>query len=457
MGRREALKVSISGVRGIVGSSFTPQVAASFAQAFGTYVGRGPVVVGRDTRPTGQMVECAVVAGLQSVGCRPILAGVVPTPTVLILTQSLGARGGIAITASHNPSPWNALKFVSRDGMFLNGNQADELFDLYHQKEFQLVPEAQIPQVQHEQSPMQDHYQRIVEYVNAAAIKKKRFKVAVDCCNGVGAVHSVEFLRDLFGCEVVPLFDSASGVFEREPEPVPVNLSALSKLVKDEKCDIGFAQDPDGDRLVLVDEHGCAQIEDTTLALAVQQVLSVHEKGPVAINLDTSRAVEAAALALGSQVVRTKIGEINVSQEMINIGAVAGGEGNGGVIIPKIHPCRDSYGGMAVILERMALEDQPVSKLVAEVEPWFMVKRKMHVRAEQTPAILRSVRRRYADQKLNLLDGIQIDFGDAWVHLRRSNTESVVRVVAEARSKEKAEALVTELEDAAKEVLGDGF
>ncbi len=442
---KEALKVGVSGVRGVVGESFTPQLAAGFAQAFGTFVGQGPVLVGRDTRPSGFMLKNAVVAGLQSVGCKPILAGVVPTPTVLMLTRHLGCRGGIAITASHNPAEWNALKFVDRNGLFLDEGRAQELLDIYHQQDFPLVAEADLPTVAREAYPMEPHFKAIMQYVDQALIRRRRFKVAVDCCNGVGALHSPFFLSTLLGCEVVPVFDTPSGIFERNPEPLPDHLGALSAAVVREGCDIGFAQDPDGDRLAIVNEKGVPIGEDLTLALAVWQVLEKHESGPVAINLITSKAVEVVARQRGADVVRTRVGETHVSGTMLEMGAVVGGENNGGVIIPRIHPCRDSFAGMAIVLELMATSGRTLSALRAEIPEFFVVHDQMEVRPEQAPGLLRHLRRHYAAQRLNFLDGVFIDLEDAWVHARRSNTEPVIRITAEASTRAQAERLAAEV------------
>jgi len=442
---REALKVGVSGVRGIVGISLTPQVAVSFAQAFGTFIGRGSVIVARDTRPSGLMMEQAVIAGLQSVGCKPVLAGVVPTPTALILTKITGARGGIAITASHNPAPWNALKFIERSGLFLSETRAEELFDVYHQGGFPLVSESELSPVAVEADPIAVHFKRILDYVDADAIRRGRFKVAVDCCNGVGALHSVPFLKDMLGCEVVPVFDKPTGIFERDPEPLAENITRLTDVVRREGCAVGFAQDPDGDRLAIVDEAGMPIGEDLSLAFAVQQVLSRHQKGPVAISLTTSKSVEAVARQLGSEVIRTRIGEINVSEAILRAGAVVGGEGTGGVIIPAIHPCRDSYTAMAIVLELMAQTGKSVSELRRAVPAYHVVKDKIRIRTEQAPAALRAIRREYADQNVSLLDGVFIDFGDSWVHVRRSNTEPVIRITAEAMEPSKARQLVDDV------------
>jgi phosphomannomutase len=450
---RQTLKVSVSGVRGVVGETFTPQLAAAFAQAFGVMVGNGAVVVGRDTRPSGFMIQQAVTAGLQSVGCRPLLAGVVPTPTLLMLTPRVGALGGIAITASHNPAPWNALKFVGREGLFLNEAQAAELFDIYHQQDFPLVAEGEIPIARNLPKPFALHRDRVLGYVEADRIRKRGFKVAMDCCNGVGAVHSVSFLRDGLGCDVTALYEIPSGLFEREPEPAPSHLGALCRAVTNEGCDVGFAQDPDGDRLTIVDEKGRPLGEDLTLAFAVRRVLARHPGTPVAVNLATSKVVDLAARGLGSDVVRTPIGEINVSQTMLAIGATIGGESNGGVIVPEIHPCRDSYTAMALVLELMAVEGVPVSELRSALPSFAVVREKIPARPDQVSLALRALRRRFAGEQLDLTDGIHVDLGDRWVHIRRSNTEPVIRVTAEAPVPQQARELVCDVHRAIDQVL----
>ncbi len=442
---KETLKVGVSGVRGIVGRSFTPQLAAGFAQAFGSFVGRGAVVVGRDTRPSGPMIEQAVIAGLQSVGCRPLLAGIVPTPTLLLLTKHLGCRGGIVITASHNPMEWNALKFVGRQGVFLDDTMADQLFDIYHQQVFTLAPESEIPQCEGVADAMGPHREAIARFVDTESVRRRRFKVAMDCCNGVGAVHSPAFLREVLGCEVVPLFDRPNGLFEREPEPLPANLGALCAAVREAGCDVGFAQDPDGDRLIVVDEKGVAHSEDLPLALAVRQVLDRHERGPVAINLSTSKAVEMLARQRGSDVIRTPIGGTHVTKAMLAAGAVVGGEGNGGIIVPAIHPCRDSFAGMALLLELMVVTGQSMSALAASVPSYSVVREKLSIRAEEASDLLRVVRRAYAAWPQRHMDGVFVDMGEASLHVRRSNTEPVLRLVAEAPTRERAVELMAGL------------
>ncbi|HMP74246.1 MAG TPA: phosphoglucosamine mutase [Kiritimatiellia bacterium] len=442
---RDTIKVSISGVRGVVGGSFTPQLAAAFAQAFGAFVGRGAVLVGRDTRPSGPMIERAVVAGLQSVGCKPVLAGIIPTPTMLFLTRQTGLRGGIVITASHNPAPWNALKFIGSDGLFLSPNRAEDLFDLYHQQDFPLVEEADLRTEQIEPYPVESHVKAIRAYVDTEAIRARKLKVAVDCVNGVGALYSPLFLKNILGCDVVPLFDTPSGIFERDPEPTPRNLDALRQAVLDHRCDLGFAQDPDGDRLTLVTEQGQALSEDLTLAFSVQQILEHHQKGPLAINLSTSKVIDAIARDHHVPVHRTRIGEIHVAQAMLEHGCVAGGEHNGGVMIAAIHPCRDSFAAMAILLERLATTRKTLSRLHADLPAYHVVRDKLPLRSDLAPAILRAIRHDLEPSRVNLSDGVYYDLDDAWLHIRRSNTEPVLRLTAEAPTLTQAQTLVSDM------------
>ena len=450
------LKVGISGVRGIVGESFTPQLAMSFARAFGSFVGRGSVVIGRDTRPTGLMIEYAVVAGLQSVGCKPLLAGIVPTPTLLRLTAEHSALGAIGITASHNAAEWNALKFVDRTGLFLGRSRAEELFDIFHQGDFRVVPEHEIPEATRIADPTRGHFERVFQYVDTAAIRALRLKVAVDCCNGVGALHTRGFLEKL-GCEVVTCFDAPNGLFEREPEPLPENLVTLGQLVRDHGCAIGFAQDPDGDRLAIVDATGRPIGEDMTLAFAVQQVLERHEKGPVAANLATSSSVRRVAERFGCRYIRTAVGEINVTEAMVAAGAVVGGEGNGGVIVPAVQPSRDSYVGMAIVLELLAQTGKSVAQLCDAIPRYCIGKDKIVVRSDRAPQILQALRRKYADRKVTLIDGLHVDLDeDRRFLIRASNTEPVIRIVTEAPDEEEAAELLAALKCEILEFTGGG-
>ena len=439
---RSSLKISVSGVRGVVGESLTPQIAATFAQAFGSYVGGGMIVVGRDTRPTGLMLQQAVTAGLISVGCEVVEVGICPTPTILFLVKQLGANGGVAITASHNPAEWNAMKFIGAGGLFLNAQQATEMLDVYHQSDFRLVPESRLHPPRTEQDPVAAHLEKIRSLTDVAAIRRRALRVVLDACNGAAAPFDAEFLES-FGCEVTLIHSEPTGIFARGPEPVPQNLGELCDRVKRERADIGFAQDPDGDRLAIVDEQGRPIGEDYTLAFAARHVLA-RRKGKVVVNLSTSRVVEDVARAAGCEVLLTKVGEINVTQELLDCGGVIAGEGSGGVIWPEVHPCRDSFSAMALVMALLAESGKTVSQLVADLPRYEIVKDKVSASAEEGRQMLLLVREKCTGKRINLVDGVRIDFERSWVNLRPSNTEPIVRIVAEAPTREEAAKLVAE-------------
>ena len=449
---QSTLKVSISGVRGIVGESLTMKLVSNFATAFGTYVGQGRVVIGRDTRPTGEMIQHAVVSGLISVGCEPILADVLPTPSILMLVQQQKAKGGICITASHNPNQWNALKFVGPDGLFLNSVEATELLNLYNQESHNYYSEVDYRDPVNLANPFQPHLQRILNTVDLHAIQNAKIKVAVDCCNGAGAKYSEDFLRGL-GCEVIVLNNRADGIFSRGPEPIPENLKDLSNAVREHGCALGFAQDPDCDRLAMVDSNGEPLGESTTLTLAIDHILS-KQKGPVVINLSTSKAIEDVVTRAGCELFYSKIGEINVTEEMMRRGAIIGGEGNGGVIWPAIHPCRDSYCAMALILEMMAHRKQGINQIMKNIPRYASSSLKLACTVDAAQHCVRALREEYSSAKINTLDGIRIDWDDRWVLIRPSNTEPIMRVFAEAPSQAEADALGQELLEKCQKLAG---
>lgn len=442
---REALKVGVSGVRGIVGDSLTPPVGLSFAQAFGTFVGRGPVNVGRDTRPSGEMLERAVVAGLISVGCRPVLLGIVPTPSLLFRTSVRKARGAVALTASHNPAEWNALKFADRSGIFLNQQRTDELLDIYHQGEFPLVPESELPGEVRDDEAVASHFERIASVVDAEAIRARGFRVAVDCANGVGSLHTDALLHDRFGCEVIRLHDDPALIFERPPEPLPANIRRLCREVRKHRCHVGFALDPDGDRLAVVDERGEALGEDLSLALELDQVLCRHERGPVVVNLTASRVVDAIAERHGCAVRRSPTGEVNVVQEMVRSGAVAGGESTGGFIFPPVHLCRDAFSAMAVVLEFLAFSGETVSEWREHLPRFHTLRDSIRCPTERAPQVLQKVRAEFRENSPDTRDGVYVSLQKAWLHVRRSNTEPVIRLTVEGADQQAARSLFDHL------------
>jgi phosphomannomutase len=440
-----SLKISISGVRGIVGDTLTPQLLTAFAGAFGTYLGRGPILVGRDTRQSGEMVGNAVFAGLLAAGCEPVDLGICPVPSIQIRAAEVRSSGAIAITASHNPAQWNALKFINAEGLFLNAYQADELLDIYHQRSFTLVPSSEIRNVRRDSQAIPCHIQRLLRYFDADLLRRARLKVVLDSCNGAGSLAAPQFLRAL-GCRVIELHTTPNGIFPRDPEPIPENLTVLRKAVVRHRADVGFAQDADADRLAVIDPLGNPIGEDYTLALATLFVLEKHP-GPVVTNLSTTRAIDDIAESLSCPVIRTRIGEANVVEEMIHAGAVVGGEGNGGVILPEIHYCRDSMSGMGAVLQLMAERRKALPQILEQIPRYFMVKQKVDLSPDRVSQLLESLERRLAGAGKTKLDGLKLFWPDACLHVRASNTEPVVRIVAEAKSRRRARVLVRETLD----------
>ena len=329
---RRNLKIGVSGVRGIVGETLSPALAADFAASFGGFAGRGVILVGRDTRPSGVMIENAVAAGLLASGAHVLLAGIVPTPTLQILVQHYDAAGAVAITASHNPAEWNALKFIDSSAFFLTENGMNALLDSYNQPQDDFVEESAYRGIGTIENAFRIHADRIRKVVNVEAIRHAHLKVAVDCCNGVGALYSREFLESL-GCEVISIFDETDGVFRRSPEPVAANLTRLCETVRENGCAVGFAQDPDGDRISLVDEQGTALGEQYSILIPALRVLE-RTPGPVVANVQTTRSLGDLAARFSVPITYSKVGEINVAAEMRAHNAVFGAEGgSGGVLV----------------------------------------------------------------------------------------------------------------------------
>jgi phosphomannomutase len=439
------LKISISGVRGVVGESLTPTLLVRFAQAFGTYTGPGVIVIGRDTRTSGEMVRQAVVAGLLSSGCRVVDLDICPVPTVQLLVRERRARGGIAITASHNPAEWNALKFINSDGLFLADAQARQLLDIYHQGEYRKVSGAEMRAVEPSAGAVDRHVKLILEKLGELPQPQgaRKLRVAVDSCNGAGSIVAPRLLEAL-GVEVTPLNVTPDGLFPRGAEPVPENLGALCAAVREHECDVGFAQDMDADRLAIVSEKGEAIGEEYTLVLATRYVLS-HERGPVVANLSTTGALDGVAAGFDCPVYRSKIGEANVTAEMVRQRAVIGGEGNGGVIYPRINFARDSLVGMALVLHLLTETGRTISQLMAELPRSYMLKEKLVCRSDRIRAVLQLVRSEYAQWPMDLRDGVKVTTPDGWFLVRGSNTEPIIRLVAEAENEERARHIIDEV------------
>lgn len=442
------LKIGVSGVRGVVGKSLSPVLVADFAAAFGEFAGGGRVLVGRDTRSSGEMYENAVAAGLLSVGIQPVLTGILPTPSLQVAVRETSASGAIAITASHNGNEWNALKFIGADGLFLNQIANDELLDIYNQPDSNYVPENRIRTEKLMYDAFRIHQEKILRSVDTDAIRKKHFRVAVDCCNGVGALYSRKFL-EAFGCEVISIFDTCGNGFERPPEPVPANLGALSECVKKHHCAVGFAQDPDGDRISLVSGSGAIPGVQNSAALIAGHLIRNNRSGTVVLNIQTTTAIEQIAGECGVEVLYCPVGEVNVTDAMNAAGAFLGIEGSsGGIIYPKISMCRDSYAAMAVVLEMLAQRGMTIDSMLETLPCLSSVSVKVLCPSAQAGVnALREIRSRYLDRNPIVVDGVRIDMGGgAWVLLRRSNTEPVIRILAESSEESTAERLARDFE-----------
>jgi phosphomannomutase len=436
------LIISVSGLRGTVGSGLTATLATEYACAFGTYLDGGKVIVGRDSRPSGAMMAQAVMAGLASAGCDPLEIGLVATPTCGLLVKQLGAAGGVEITASHNPPEWNGIKLFHRDGRVLNAAEADKVKAIFESKKFAVRRWDAVGKPSRYGDPHGAHLTRVLATVDAEAIRRRNFHVVLDSNHGVGGILGSRLLSAL-GCRATALGGTPDGAFEHPAEPLPENLFALCRAVRENQADIGFAQDPDADRLAIVDETGRAIGEELTISLAAHHVLA-RTPGLVVVNLSTTRAVEDAAAARGATCERTPVGEANVVERMLKKNAVLGGEGNGGVILPQVVHIRDSFSGMALILEAMALQETSVGQLARRLPPYFMIKDKIEVDATKLPALLRKLAGRYKDAKPNHDDGLRLTWPDRWVHVRPSNTEPIARIIAEAAIESAARDLIAD-------------
>jgi phosphomannomutase len=434
--------ISVSGIRGIIGSGLTPDVATRYASSFAAWLPPGPVVLGRDSRPSGPALRHAVLGALLFSGREVLDLGIVPTPTVQLQVEALHAAGGIALTASHNPIEWNALKLIGPTGRFLTGAEGAGYLALAKDGISTYPAWNAIGRVVEVVDPLAHHLDSIVslEFLGVEAIRRRAFRVALDAVHGAGGAIGRRLFERL-GARADILFEEPTGLFPRPPEPLAENLGLLCRHVASGNYDVGFAFDPDVDRLSLVDETGRALGEEATLALCARFVLDARP-GPVVTNLSTSAMVEAVARERGCQVFRTPVGEANVVEEIVRSGAPIGGEGNGGVILPTIHAGRDAPIGVALILGLMASTGKKLSELYAALPRLAMVKAKITL---QGPPDLSGLTNHLMDRlpggTLDVRDGIRVTRNEEWVHVRRSGTEPIVRIIAEARDQERADAL----------------
>jgi phosphomannomutase len=436
MPRREhQLKIGVSGIRGVVGEFLTPLLTREFAQAFGTYVGAGRVVVGRDTRASGPMLQHAVHCGLLASGCEVIDLGVMPTPTIQMYAGATRARGGIALTASHNPPEYNALKLFNGQGLFFNHFERNELLDIFHESSFRQAgyDEMRPLRSDYETAPRM-HIQRVLKLVDADRIRARKFRVALDGVNGAGSVMTPAFLQQTLGCHLDAISIDPTKPFPREAEPKPETLGDLAALVVKSNSEIGFAQDPDGDRLAVVDENGVCLDNDDVLALCVDTILA-RTPGNVVVNLTTSSVIDDVAAKHGCKVLRSPVGEANVVEFMLAANAVVGGEGsNGGLILPAVHHCRDSYTAMALLLDRMTSTGLTISALAAQLPRYYRRMGKVVFAHGKLGPMMQALEALYPQAQLDRSDGLKVAIDGAWVHVRASNTEPLLRLAVEAKS-----------------------
>jgi len=435
----EQLIISISGMRGIVGENLTPSIAAEYGCAFGTFLKNRrtdkkeklSVCIGRDSRPSGQMLKSAVAAGLCDVGIDVTDLGVVTTPGVGIMVRQLGCAGGAVITASHNPAEYNGIKLLLAGGIAPPHNAAEQIRQYFSDKHFALVDSSDCGKVTSNEETDSIHIAKVLAIVDKKAIATKKLRVVLDSVNGAGGRVAKKMLTEL-GCEVVAINDEATGLFAHGPEPIAENLTGLCEAVKSKQAEVGFAEDPDADRLAVVDENGTYIGEEYSLALAAKHIFS-KKTGKAATNLSTSRMLDDIAEKAGGQVIRSAVGEANVAAAMVEHNCIIGGEGNGGVIDLRVVPVRDSLVGIALVLQLMAETGETISQLVRQIGGYYMSKDKFAADKLQARQILNSAKKRFADAKLDTTDGCRFDFNDGWLHLRASNTEPVMRIIVEAK------------------------
>lgn len=444
---------SISGIRGTIGGragdGLSPLDIVKFTTAYATFIRRNSenksnvIVVGRDARLSGRMVLNIVVGTLTGMGFDVVNIGLATTPTTELAVVGEKACGGIIITASHNPKQWNALKLLNEQGEFLNDEQGKEVLRIAEMEDFDYAPVDKLGREQKNYTYLRRHIEAVkaLELVDVEAIKRANFTVAVDAVNSIGGIAIPKLLEQLGVKKVIPLYCDPTGNFGHTPEPIPENLTDISNLMKSGKADVGFVVDPDVDRLAIIMENGEFFVEEYTLVAVADYVLSCTP-GPTVSNLSSSRALRDVTVARGCTYTAAAVGEVNVTTEMRRTGAVIGGEGNGGVIYPALHYGRDALVGVALFLTLLAKSKMKVSELKTHYPQYAIAKTKLQLTPEMdVDAILDAVAKHYAGEQLTTIDGVKIDFENGWAHLRKSNTEPIIRIYSEAHTMEEAEQL----------------
>jgi phosphomannomutase len=434
--------ISVSGLRGIVGDSLTPEIAVRYCCAFAAHVPPGPILISRDGRTTGPMLAAAIGSGLNAVGRDVIDVDVAATPTTGVLVRVLRAAGGIQISASHNPSQYNGLKLFSQAGRVIPAVEGLRVIERYRLAGPDWVSHDRVGTRQACNDTLSAHWNLIRQIIDVERIRRRKFKVLVDANHGSGSLLARKMLDEL-GCQTTILGETPDGLFEHVPEPCAENLGGVLSRVRELGADVGFCQDPDADRLAVIDESGQYLGEEYTVSICVDQVLR-HTPGPVVTNCSTSRMSEDLAAKYKVPFYRSAVGEANVVDQMLLRGAVLGGEGNGGIIDPRVGLVRDSFVAMALILDAMAARSLPVSKLANELPRYEIVKTKIALPASKIETGLSALRKHFGDASVDLMDGLRLDWPGRWLLVRASNTEPIVRAIAEAPKASEAQRLCDE-------------
>ncbi len=446
------LMISISGIRGIIGDGLDPEVLVKYTSAYADFIGKGTIVIGRDARITGDMVNSIVKGTLLAKGLGVVDIGICPTPTVQYTVKTLKAQGGIAISASHNPNEWNALKLLNSTGQFMTPEENVTMLQLLNQTN-KFVSWEKLGKYSLFEEGLSRHVKDSMnlKYINLEQIRKRKFKVVADCVNGAGVYVIPDLLRN-FGCEVIELNCDRTGIFPRLPEPIPENLTETMATVIKNKADLGVVVDPDVDRLVLITNEGKPFGEENTITSAINFILS-KEKGNAVVNLSTTRGVDDVAAKYGCKVFRSPVGEANVVKRMKEVNAIIGGEGSGGVILPELHYGRDALVGIALILQQLTEFGGTLAEFKDSLPFYYIAKKKIVLEQANPDDIIIKLLKKYSGANINNEDGLRIDFEDHWVHFRKSNTEPIIRIITEAGNKELAEKLSAKYFDEIKALI----
>ncbi|HOQ05907.1 MAG TPA: phosphoglucosamine mutase [Anaerohalosphaeraceae bacterium] len=457
---KQELIISISGLRGLVGENFFPETAALYGAAFGTFlneqwgraVGKPVVALGRDSRISGAMFAAAAASGLCSAGADVIDLGICSTPAAGLMVRHLGCQGGAVITASHNPIEYNGIKLLLDNGIAPPKPLAEQIRQRFVEKKVRYVDAVRCGIISSNTQTVQVHVDKVLSIVNPDQIRRRKYNVVLDSINGAGGPEAQKLLEEL-GCRIVGINLEPSGRFAHKPEPTQENLTDLCEKVRQTGADLGFAQDPDADRLAIVDEQGTYIGEEYTLAFAALLRFSEQPGGKAAANLSTSRMIDDIAARFGGTVLRTPVGEAHVANTMLEHQCIIGGEGNGGVIDLRIGPIRDSLVAMALTLQLMAQTGKSVRQLTQEIGRYEMVKLKYAANAKQAQALIQAACSAFPQAKTDTRDGCRLDLPDGWLHIRTSNTEPIVRIIFETRTAEASADLGRKIESICQKVL----